>query len=88
MLSGEPTEEAYIQVLQSEDHRVGHKHAAGLLGYGGRQDVGVDSEGKVVFVRVPDSPQCGVLRAEELTQVFVEHKNQLCHTCWKKKINK
>lgn len=45
----------------------------------------VDSEGKVVFVRVTDSPQCGVLRAEELTQVFVEHKNQLCHTCWGKK---
>lgn len=62
-------------MLQSEDHRVGHKHSARLLGYGGRQDVGVDSEGKVVFVQVPDSPQRGVLRAEELTQVFVEHKN-------------
>lgn len=74
-------------MLQSEDHRVGHKHAAGLLGYGGRQDVGVDSEGKVMFVQVPDSPQCGVLRAEELTQMFVEHKNQLCHTCRKKKKN-
>lgn len=71
----------YIQVLQGEDHGVGHKHAAGLLGYGGRQDVGVDGEGKVVFVQVPGSPQRGVLRAEELAQVFVEHKDQLCHTC-------
>lgn len=47
--------------------------------------MGVDSEGKVVFVQVPDPPQRGVLRAEELTQVFVEHKHQLCHTCWREK---
>lgn len=76
-------------MLQSKDHGVGHKHAAGLLGYGGRQDVGVDGEGKIVFAQVPDSPQRGIFRAEELTQVFVEHKNQLCHTCrGGKKINK
>lgn len=43
--------------------------------------MGVDSEGEVVFVQVPHSPQCGILRAEELAQVFVEHKYQLCHTC-------
>lgn len=68
-------------MLQREDHRVGHEYTAGLLGYGSRQDVGVDGEREVVFVQVPHSPQCGVLRAEELTQVFVEHEHQLCHTC-------
>lgn len=77
---GESQEEAYIQVLQREDHGVGHKNAAGLLGYRSWQDVGVDSEGEVVFVQVPQSLQCGILRAEELPQVFVEHKYQLCHT--------
>lgn len=77
---GESQEEAYIQVFQCEDHGVGHKYAAWLLGYGCWQDVGVDSEGEVVFVQVPQSPQCGILRAEKLPQVFVEHKDQLCHT--------
>lgn len=43
--------------------------------------MGVHSEGEVVFVQVPHSPQRGVLCAEELSQVFVQHKYQLCHTC-------
>lgn len=68
-------------MLQREDHRVGHKHAAGLLGYRSGQDVGVDGEREVVFVQVAHSPQRGVLRAEELAQVFVEHEHQLRHTC-------
>jgi len=72
---------AYIQVLQREDDGVGHEHPAGLLGDGGRQDVGVDGEGEVVFARVARPPQRGVLRAEELTQVFVEHEHQLGDTC-------
>lgn len=83
-LIGDPVrsqEDTYIQVLQSEDHRVGHKHTAGLLCDGGWQDVGVDSEGEIVFVQIPHSPQRGVLCAEELTQVLVEHKHQLGHTC-------
>lgn len=77
---GESQEEAYIQVFQREDHGVGHKYAAWLLGYGSWQDVGVDSEGEVVFVQVPQPPQCGILRAEKLPQVFVEDKDQLRHT--------
>lgn len=43
--------------------------------------MGVDSEGEVASVQVPHSPQCGVLSAEELAQVFVEHKHKLGHTC-------
>ena len=78
---GESQEKAYIQVLQCEDHGVCHKHSAGLLGDRSRQDVGVDGEGDVAFAQVPHSPQCGVLGAEELTQVFVENEYQLRHTC-------
>lgn len=68
-------------MLQCEDHGVCHKHTAGLLGDRSRQDVGVDGEGDVAFAQVPHSPQCGVLGAEELTQVFVENEYQLRHTC-------
>lgn len=66
-------------MLQGEDDGVGHEHAAGLLGEGGRQDVGVDGEREVASARV--APQRGVLGAEELAQVFVEHKNQLGDAC-------
>lgn len=68
-------------MLQREDHGVGHKHAAGLLGDRGRQDVGVNGEGEVASARVPRPPQRGIFRAEELTQVFVEHEHQLGHPC-------
>lgn len=64
-------EAAYIQVLQCEDHGVGHKHAAGLFCNRCGQDVGVDGEREVVFVQVPHSPQRGIFCTKELTQVFV-----------------
>lgn len=80
-------EGTYIQVLQREDHGVGHEHAAGLLGDGGGQDVGVDGEREVALAHVAHSPQRGVLGAEELTQVFVEHEHQLGHTCKAAQIN-
>lgn len=68
-------------MLQCEDHGVRDEHTAGLLGDRRWKDVGVDGEGKVAFAQVPHSPQRGVLGAEELAQVFVEHKYQLGHTC-------
>ena len=76
---GGGTTGAYIQVFQGEDHRVGHKHAAGLLGDGGGQDVGVDGQGEVAAARLPRPPQRGVLRAEEVAQVLVKDKHQLGH---------
>lgn len=43
--------------------------------------MGVDGEGEVTFAQVPHSPQCRVLGAQELAEVFVEHEYQLGHTC-------
>lgn len=71
----------HVEVLQGEDDGVGHKHAAGLLGDGGGQDVWVD--GQVWKVTSSSSSERGVLCTEEPAQVLIEDKHQLGHT-WEK----
>ena len=64
-------------MLQGENHRVVNEHAAGLLVDGGGDDVRIDAHRRVAPVSVVGHLDGGVLGAEELAQVFVQHKHQL-----------
>lgn len=72
----------YVKVFEGEDNRLRDEDAAGLLVDGGRQDVGVDGECVVPHSSsFTHQPESGVLRGQEVPQVFVQHKDQLCNTC-------
>lgn len=68
-------------MLQGKNHWVVNEYAAGLFVDGGGDDVGVDGHRHVAAVSLVGHPDGGVLGAEELAQVFVEHENQLSDSC-------
>lgn len=71
---------SYIQMLQREDDRFRHKHAAGFFVDGGGEDVGVDSQGVVSDSALTHQSHRGILRTKEMPQVLIKDKNQLGNT--------
>lgn len=69
----------HVNVLQGEKHRVVNEHAAGFFVDRGGDDVRVD--GDVAAVGVVGHLDGGVLCAEELAQVFIEHKHEFGNSC-------
>ena len=76
-----PCGETHINVLQGKNHRVINEYTAGLFVDGGRDDVRVHDHWHVAAVSLVGHLDGGVFGTEELTQVFVEHKNQLGDSC-------
>lgn len=65
----------YINVFQGENHRVCDKHTTGLFVDGGGDDVRI--YGHIPSISIIGHFEGGILSAEKLAEVFVQHKHQL-----------